>query len=257
VALDIVVVNYHTPEDLKLFLDSVDRFPPACPSTLTVIDVAAEAEVTTFDWAGGVGTVHGIIGNIGYARACNYGATRGSGDVIALFNADIEVTAGALDACHDALQAEASWGILGPRQIDNRRRLRHAGIFGTHAKPVHRGWQELDRGQYTDVRDAVTVSGSAYFVKRQVWNELTNCPQYRDIAPSALGAFLPTQHYYEETWCSYHAWAHDYRVIYFGPVTIFHQWHRASPVGGWAERQMPNSRDYFRSACDLHGIPRD
>lgn len=256
-ALDIIVVNYHTPDDLRLFRESLERYPPTCPSTLTVIDVATKARVFTFDWKGRPGVLHGVMNNIGYARACNYGAARTGGDVIALFNADIELTAGALDACHDALQANETWGILGPRQIDHRRRIRHAGIFGTHTKPVHRGWQEPDRGQYADIREAVTVSGSAYFVKRSVWNELTCCALYRDIAPDAQGAFLPTQHYYEETWCSYHAWAHGHRVMYFGSATIVHKWHRASPVGGWAERQMPISRDYFRSACDLHGIPRD
>lgn len=255
-SLDIVVVNYHTPEDLEHFLQSLNQYPPACDSSLTVIDVASEPYREGFEWEGGRGLKVGVIGNIGYARACNYAAANTCRNVLALFNADIELTEGALDECHDAL-LDSKWGILGPRQVDHRNRIRHAGIFGTHAKPVHRGWQEMNRGQYTDVCEAVTVSGSAYFVKRSVWNELTQCSLYRDIAPGALGAFLPTSHYYEETWCSYHAWAHGHRVIYYGPVTIVHKWHQASPVGGWAERQLPLSRDYFRSACDLHGIPRD
>lgn len=255
--LDIVAVNYHTPEDLQRLLQSLRDFPPTCDATLTVIDVATVPYTDPVKWPKGLGTMIGVIGNIGYARACNIGAANGTNDVVALFNADVEITAGSLDGCHDALVAHDDWGILGPRQIDDRRRLRHAGIFGTHAKPIHRGWSEGDRGQYTDVCEAVTVSGSAYFVKRSVWQELTECPLYRDIAPDAQGAFLPTAHYYEETWCSYHAWAHGHRVMYFGPVTLVHKWHRASPVGGWAERQLPISRDYFRSACDLHGIPRD
>lgn len=251
-----MVVNYHTPADLQRFLESANRHPPSCDATLTVIDVAVEPAVTDFTWSGGRGLVLGVANNIGYARACNYGATRGTNSVLALFNADVELSNGALDACHDAL-LENEWGILGPRQVDRRGRIRHAGIFGTHDKPVHRGWHEQDRGQYTDMCEAVTVSGAAYFVKRTVWNLLTCCPLYRDIAPDAQGAFLPTTHYYEETWCSYHAWAHGHRVMYFGACTIIHEWHQASPVGGWAERQMPLSRDYFRSACDLHQIPRD
>lgn len=256
-AIDIVVVNYHTPNDLELFLDSLNRHPPKCPATLTVIDVEVEPLVQEFAWAGGAGAAIGVANNIGYARACNYGASRGTHDIIALFNADVAVTAGAIDACHDELANNDNWGVLGPRQIDHNRRIRHAGIFGTHTNPSHRGWHEPDRGQHADVRSAVTVSGSAYFVKRRVWNELTRCPLYRDIAPDAQGALLPTHHYYEETWCSYHAWAHGYSVIYLGTTTIIHKWHQASPVGGWAEQQMPASRDYFRSACDHHGIPRD
>lgn len=258
VSIDLIVVNYHTPTDLDQFLASLDRHPPATAATLTVVDVAAGNRYEhTFDWAGGTARRHGIVSNIGYARACNLAADRGTSDVIALFNADIELSAGAVDDCHDALLAHSEWGIVGPRQVDHARRIRHAGIFGSHASPVHRGWREPDRGQYTDVREAVTVSGSAYFVKRTVWNDLTDCALFRDIAPDARGAFLPTAHYYEETWCSYHAWAHGHKVMYYGPATIIHKWHRASPVGGWAERQMPLSRDYFRSACDLHMIPRD
>jgi hypothetical protein len=101
------------------------------------------------------------------------------------------------------------------------------------------------------------VSGSAYFIKRKVWDFLTECPTYREVAPKARGAFLPTSHYFEETFCSYHAQAHGWKVMYYGPVVIRHEWHQASPVGGWAERQFPVSQKYFREACGRHGIPCD
>jgi hypothetical protein len=254
---DLVVVNYHTPTDLESFLDSLDRYPPMTEATLTVVDVDVTPYEETFRWAGGEGYRIGVAGNIGYARACNLAAARGNNDVIAFFNADVELTEGALDTCTEAIAGNPAWAILGPRQVDHHRRIRHAGIFGSHGSPVHRGWNEPDRGQHVDVRTAVTVSGSAYFVKRRVWDELTHCPLYREVAPDAQGAFLPTQHYYEETWCSYHAWAHHRQVIYFGHVTIVHKWHQASPVGGWAEQQMDASRDYFRAACQHHRIPHD
>lgn len=256
--IDLVVVNYHTPGDLELFLASLDRFPPAPGATLTVVDVETpDVEPVTVEWAGGTGRRIAAADNIGYARACNLAAQDGTGDVIAFFNADVEITDHSLDFCHAALIASDDWGALGPCQVDTRNRIRHAGIFGTNAVPVHRGWHEVYRSQYLDIRDAVTVSGSAYFIKRRVWDELTNCPLYRDSAPDATGAFLPTQHYYEETFCSYHAREHGHRVMYYGTVTMVHKWHQASPVGGWAERQMPISREYFRKACAHHGIACD
>jgi GT2 family glycosyltransferase len=258
VSIDLVVVNYRTPLDLAAFIESLNRHPPVVDATLTVVDVATtEAQPTTVAWAGGQARRYAATDNIGYGRACNLGALDGVGDVIALFNADVEVTEWAVDACHDALMAKPDWAVLGPRQIDEQRRIRHAGIFGTNTSPAHRGWQETDSGQYNDIQKAVTVSGSAYFVKRTVWEELTNCRLYREIAPHATGAFLPTSHYYEETWFSYHCRAHGHNVIYYGPVTIIHKWHRASPVGGWAEQQMPNSRNYFRYACQHHEISCD
>lgn len=256
--IDLVVVNYHTPHDLAAFLASLDRFPPTTCATLTVVDVeTTDTEPATIEWAAGTARRIAVSDNIGYARACNLGAQDGTGDIIGLFNADIEATAHAIDFCTAALVASDDWGALGPCQVDTRNRIRHAGIFGSNAAPVHRGWNEIHRNQYVDIREAVTISGSAYFIKRRVWDELTACPLYRDIAPDATGAFLPTSHYYEETYCSYHAREHGHRVMYYGPVTMVHKWHQASPVGGWAELQMPISREYFRKACAHHMMACD
>lgn len=257
-SIDLVVVNYRTPHDLDRFVASLNRFPPSGDVTLTIVDVAStNIEPATVEWTRGEARRIAVADNIGYARACNLAAEAATADVIGFFNADIEVTANALDFCEAALIAHDDWGALGPCQIDDHNRVRHAGIFGTPTAPVHRGWNETYRGQYADVTEAVTVSGSAYFIKRTVWDELTACPLYRDIAPEATGAFLPTSHYYEETYCSYHCWEHGHRVIYYGPITIVHKWHRASPVGGWAEQQMPISRELFRKACAHHGIACD
>lgn len=255
--MDVVVVNYHTPSDLDRFLDSLSRYPPSSPSTLTVVDVETEQRDGPLDWSAGEGRWIGTEDNVGYGRACNMASADGNDDIIGLFNADVEITPGSLQACADALAGHTDWSILGPCQIDSQNRIRHAGIFGTLASPAHRGWGEINRGQYTDVRDAITVSGSAFFVKRTAWTELTQCPIYRGIAPAEQGAFLPTPHYYEETWAAYHAQAHGMRVIYFGSVTLIHRWHRASPVGGWADQQMPISHKMFRAACDEHGIAHD
>lgn len=254
-SLDIAVVNYHTPNDLDAFLASLDRCPPDVETQLTVVDVASdEAQPTNIPWAAGIGRRYAVNDNIGYARACNLAAEDGTGDVIALFNADTELTPGALDTCYNALLSREDWAALGPCQVDRYNRIRHAGIFGSNSSPVHRGWSEVNQGQYDDIREAVTISGSAYFIKREVWSELTKCRFYQEVAPHARGAFLPTKHYYEETFCSLHCREHGYRVMYYGPVTMIHKWHQASPLGGWAEQQMPASREYFRLACANHGI---
>jgi GT2 family glycosyltransferase len=257
VSIDIVVVNYKSPQDLDEFIESLERHPIRASASLTIVEVDSEPYSHQFSWQGKPGRTIGVAGNIGYARACNLGALYGTRDHIAFFNADVVITKNAIDWCHDALERNPDWAVLGPCQLDHQNRVRHAGIFGSLDAPVHRGWNETYRGQYADVKDAVTVSGSAYFIRRKAWDELTHCPLYRDVAPDADGAFLPTQHYYEETWCSYHAHAHQLKVVYYGYVTIVHKWHRASPVGGWAEQQMPVSRDYFRKACDHHGIDHD
>jgi GT2 family glycosyltransferase len=265
-----VVVNYRTPKDLSTFCDSILAAPPQAEWRLTVVNSAAQPEdvlmlrkIHARFSAEGVG--HRLVGynehrNVGYARGCNTASLMASAfdhDYLAFFNADVVLPPGAVDACLAALEDHDDWAVLGPRQLDSRGRLTHAGIFGTLERPQHRAWQHYNGDQYGDVREAVTVSGSAYFIRRSVWDELTACPLYREVAPDAKGAFLPTNHYFEETYCSYHAQAHGWKVMYYGPVCVIHEWHKASPVGGWAETQFPISRRYFREACDVHGIKHD
>lgn len=264
-SLDVVVINYHTPHDLQAFLRSFVQFgPTGVDSTLTVIEVdsndgdrSESYEVETDDGQLVRASKIHLSSNVGYGRACNLAASCGEADVIALFNADVVLRAGVLTHCHNALMSHQDWGVLGPRQVDEQRKIVHAGIFGTNERPRHRGWKNPDHGQFADRLEAITVSGSAYFVKRELWEELWLCELYRELYPSALGAFLPTPHYYEETWCSYHARAHGWKVMYDGTVTVQHGWHKASPVGGWAEEQMKVSQQMFRDACDHHNILRD
>jgi GT2 family glycosyltransferase len=256
--IDIVVVNYKTPDDLDAFCSSVFNLEPTIPWTLTVVNVSPNIkDFMVADQAQRLGATHlPFEDNIGYARACNAGAAIGEQPIIALFNADVRLTPGAIDDCVHAMVANPTWGVLGPRQVDDNARMTHAGIFGTQDHPQHRSWLGTDGAAYADVQPAVTVSGAAYFIRRQVWDELTACPLYRQVA-DAEGAFLPTTHYFEETYCSYHAAVHGWEVIYFGPVRIIHRWHKASVVGGWAEQQFPLSQAIFRNACDVHGIPHD
>lgn len=260
--LDVVVVNYRTPGDLDAFLASYAAFPCFWPGGLTVVNVDPQpADGAVVDrWLGPLALNYlSFDTNVGYAVACNAGAQIGTGDVVAFFNADVVLRAEALTHCYEAIRANPSWGVLGPRQVNAENRLVGCGIFGSNTAPRQRAWMERDTGQCSDVRtDAVTVSGSAYFLRRAVWQMLTECPLYQKAAPGALGAFLPTPHYFEETYCSYHARAHSLEVVFFGPVVITHLWHRASPQGrDGADRLMTPSRELYRRALDIHGIAHE
>jgi len=168
--------------------------------------------------------------NVGYSAAINYMAKTSSAEIVGVLNGDVWMTS------EDCLNIEKIFAnnpdihILGPKL-------------------------------YKDQIDCVTVSGSAYFVRRDVWDTLTNNPKYRELYPDAVGAFLPTPHYYEETWCSYFARHLGYNVVYDGSVSIGHSWHASTPRPGQgvsqADRYFPISREIFRKACDYMGIERD
>jgi GT2 family glycosyltransferase len=201
--------------------------------------------------------------NVGYSYACNYMASKSKGDIIALLNGDVWFTSSDISSIQDVFDQNPDIHILGPKQRDERGFITHAGIIGTNTSPKHRGWREHDPSDllYRDRVECVTVSGSAYFVRREVWDAMTNHPEYRKIAPSAKGAFLPTPHYYEETWCSYFARHLGYNVVYDGSVSIGHSWHASTPRPGegvsHVDKYFPISREIFRKACDHFGIERD
>ena len=255
-ALDVVVVNYHNEDYLEAFIHSyVQNMWQGC--TLTVVDVETNEVFKPFKQTYSDVRLIATPENIGYARACNLGAALGEGRVILLANADTLLTSG-LRACYEALVERDDWGILGPRQVNEQHRITAGGIFGTEHSIGQRGWNDVDTGQYSDVReDAKSVSGSLYFIKRDLWNELTNCQYMQEMFPGIEGAFIPTRHYYEETCCSYHARHHGYKVVYYGPVVMFHYWHKASNIGGFAETQVEPSKALMRQFLDSHGIAHE
>jgi GT2 family glycosyltransferase len=244
---DVVVVNYQTPDLLEDFTRSFEAYCSA-GDTLTIVDVCPTRPL---------GTAHFTVAteeNIGFARACNVGARFGPNDVILFANADTLLSDG-LGECGAALMEHPGWAVLGPRQVDAMGRITSAGTFGSETQISPRGWQEYDDGQYNQVQDdAKSVSGSLYFIKRAVWDEMCACPLYQQAAPEAAGAFLPTPHYFEETFLSYHVRAHGYKVVYYGPVQMVHYWHRSSPHNGWADNQFNTSQMMMREACAIHGI---
>lgn len=259
-SITLVVVNYKDSHDLFEFISSYVDHPSEVPSQLVVVNnepEEADLKVARHFFAKGVVDLHMAQENLYYSGALNRASLFGDSDVIAFFNSDTKLTDGVIDSCYELLMSDPTYAVVGPAQLDSKDRVTHAGIFGTLAKPKHRGWKERWRPEFADVAPAVTVSGSAYFVKRSVYDELFECPIYRDLYPDVEGAFLPTTHYYEETWFSYHAQAHGYQVIYNGLSSMIHEWHKSTPVGGWAEQQMPKSRKMFRQMCDHHNIEHD
>lgn len=259
--VDVVVTNYHTMDDLHNFLMSYGH--DSVKSSLWVMNVEGTDEEgsLTQKWLekiDGERQHFAFPNNIGYAKSCNSGATMGDREVIAFFNADTQLYSNTLSKCHDALMANPDWGIVGPLQVNSDGQITSGGIYGTPTAPTHPAWMKRNPQDYRDARDAVTVIGSAFFIKRSVWNELYNCEIYREQYPNATGAFLETPHYYEETYCCYHAREHGWKVVFYGPAMMVHEWHKASPVGGAAEKTyMPISKQMFRDACAYHSIECD
>ena len=251
-AVDVVVVNYKTPDYLAQFWESyAEHAFEGC--TLTVVDV--DAPLDARDFFTDDKRLIFVPENIGYGKAVNLGATFGRNDVILIANADTQLTAD-FEFCYEALTLRDDWGALSPRQTDEGGKITHGGIFSYGAMLHHqRAWHEVDRGQCSDVRDdASMIGGALCFVKRSIWEMLTECPFYQAYQPGVRGAFLETTHYFEDTWFSDHLLAHGYRCVFYGPARMHHFWHRASAHGGWADQQFQPSLAKYREACLAHNI---
>lgn len=262
--IDLCVINYNTRPLLNRFLDVLHSDLHNTPKVWNLFIADNGSQDDSASWLKynferyKINKLY-INDNIGYSGACNQLAAAGSSNIIALLNADVWITSEALVRAQKIFDDNPDIHILGPKQRDENGLITHAGIVGTNTAPAHRGWRQSDFNDelYKDRVPCVTVSGSAYFIRREVWNTLTNHPKYQEMYPGATGAFLPTPHYYEETWCSYFARHLGYNVVYDGSVSIGHSWHKSSPVGGEADSKFKESQEIFRKACDYMGIERD
>lgn len=266
--IDLCVINYNTCSLLARFLDNLHFDLVGTPKVWNLHIADNGSSDRSQDWLEfNLDRYHVDTflknDNIGYSAACNLLASSSEAEIIALLNADVWMTSEDLVKIQNIFDENDDIHILGPKQRDEDGLITHAGIIGTNTAPAHRGWRQQDPHDvlYRDRMPCVTVSGSAYFIRRSVWDDLTNNSKYRELYPGAVGAFLPTPHYYEETWCSYFARHLGYNVVYDGSVSIGHSWHASSPKPGegfsQADSQFAVSREIFRSACDYMGIERD
>lgn len=259
--ISVIVTNYRTPYLIKEFVDSYTFQKCDVPTELIVIDVHPTEE-TTEEMANilkGVDSQYWPIDyNCGYSGACNFASTVAEYDTLAFFNSDTRLFDDTLTICHKYLRDNPGVGICGPLQVDSNGLVTHAGVFGTNERPQIRGWRSKSPDLFRDVRDdCVTVFGSAYFVRRECWEEMADHPKFKEMYPSCEGAMLPTRHYYEETWCSYFARHLGWKVAYVGDAIMVHEWHKSSPVGSVEGQVMRDSRDMFRETCDAFGILHD
>lgn len=255
-----MVVHFHTP-------DMTERFIQSCsPQVRQLVVMVNEATDEDYRWINNRDQEENVSffyneENVGYARAVNRGVSLippTPDGTIAIFNSDVVVPEGGIAHMEKSLWARDDVVIAGPLQVDLSGRVTHAGIFGTLERPHHRSFHQRRSPAVQDIRDdCVTVSGSAYFVKRWWWDHQTNDPDYQAVAPGAVGAFLPVQMYFEETFCSYFAKHRGKLIRYDGTVEFVHEWAKSSTDRPQVAAWMKESRETFRRACGELGIPCD
>lgn len=267
--VDLLVVNHNTKDKLKRLLDELHKDDNGS-WTLSISDNGSTDG--SVDWLAKNAHKYRIEhlyknANIGYARAVNMMAEDTDSKYLAALNGDVWMCSADAQAMVEFMNENEDVAIAGPKQRNEKNQITHGGIGGTHKQPRHLFWNAMDHEDALarNVRECVTVSGSAYFVRRSVWNALSSCPLYHEVHEDLLGepvegAMPALQHFYEETTVSYHLAAHPElgKVVYNGNVSIGHSWHSSSPIGSaYANRGFKEGQKFFRAFCDEHGIEHD
>jgi GT2 family glycosyltransferase len=264
--MDLVTICYQAHEETIEFFESVAEHADVPYRMIAVVNPGDRHQdmldivhagftmlAETENFSGGFVIINNE--NVGYAKAVNRGVaeSREAGSpIIAVLNNDVKFLPGTLSGVVDVFNESEDIAIVGPKQIDSTGKLTHGGIVPIgNGWDQHRFWMEQDHGQADDEFDAPMVSGSAMFTRRDIWEDMTACPQFTLAAPYADGAFLPTPHFFEETYYCYHVRLHGYRCRYTGKVSMIHEWHRSTTVGS---KDMEHPRTMFIEALKVHGF---
>lgn len=258
--IDIIVVNYKRYDLTYRFLDSFLYFFPKSDYTLTVVDnetsSGLEALQLSLDAYKNIKYLSSEE-NLGYAKAVNWAASETQSKYIGIFNNDVSfLNYDCIDRCIEFLEENPDVGVVGPKQLDSKGRLTHAGIIGSGDSPRHRAWLQPDSGEYNSPEEVVTVIGAAMIVRRSAWNAIMEDPIYRRHWPDALGAMPEHFLYYEETALNYMMPRFGYKVYYLGDAVCSHEWHQTIKEHG-DMNAFEESRELFRSLLDDMEILHD
>lgn len=171
--------------------------------------------------------------NEGFTGGCNVGirwALERGADYVLLLNNDTVVAPDFLDQLVRAAEAHPEVGIAGPKifNYDRPQQLWFAGTrtnysFGRRLALGHRGWGEVDVGQYDTPTRVGFLSGCAMLVRRKVF--------------TAVGTFDPAFFaYFEDADFCLRAAAAGFALLYVPQSRI---WHKAATSAGDSSSYSP------------------
>ncbi|WP_409345581.1 glycosyltransferase family 2 protein [Paenibacillus sp. MBLB4367] len=228
--VDFVIVTYHSEAVIGPCLESIFRYTPD-PKTVFVIDNGSEdgtlREASSFPNA--IILANGE--NAGYAKAANRGIRAGSGDVIAVMNADTKVTEGWLEPLLDCLLGDEKVALVGPKMINRHNQLVSTGTDWNWTMP---SFMEQNRqGLLEETRDCMVINGACFLMKRELTGRLGLMDE---------NYFF----YFEETDYCFQALHNGYRVVYCPQSLIYHEYENNTPLrSDMISKHWNDSRDYF------------
>lgn len=236
--VDVVVVNWNAGSQLRVCLDSIDRYGGAeVARTIVVDNGSVDGSEEAADDRSGVTLVR-TGANFGFGRACNVGARLATAQYLLFLNPDAALFA---DTAKQALSfmrdpASADVGICGVQLLDESGRVTRTcarfpsawGLFA-HAIGVDRlvprlghVMAEWDHGQ---TRQVDHVIGAFFLVRREVFDALHGFDERFFV-------------YLEDLDFSYRARQAGWRSVYLAEARAFH-------AGGGTSKQVKAMRLFY------------
>jgi GT2 family glycosyltransferase len=222
----VVVLNWNGLNDTLRCLESLAAAKVPSASVIVVDNGSRDDPVVQISRRFPEVTVLANVTNEGFAGGCNQGIAvaleRGAAYVL-LLNNDTTVAPDFLDHLVQAAETHRRAGMLGPKILfhDRPDRIWFAGnktnySFGRSLALGHRGWNEVDRGQYDKIESVGFLTGCAVLIRREL------------IAD--VGAFDPDFFaYFEDGDLCLRALAAGYQLLFVPRARV---WHRAATSGG-------------------------
>ncbi|GKU80701.1 glycosyltransferase family 2 protein [Niallia sp. NCCP-28] len=224
--LDIIIVTYNSERFIKDCLESIMNYTPVSKSIYIVDNGSVDG---TLPYLKSINDIYILEnkGNLGYSAAVNRGIRAGTGDIIAIFNADTRVTEGWLEPLIQCLYSDPKVAVVGPKMINSNNQIVACGTSWDWSMP---GFMDENRvGLLDEQRDCLVVNGACFLIKRE------NIP--------ILGLLDENYFFYfEETDYCFNANSLGYRVVFCPKSLIYHEHDFSSrnkphQVQFWAESE--------------------
>lgn len=241
--VSILIVHYNTPgllrQTLKGFFQSDTR------SSYEVIVVDNNPAQRVIPWVQKEFPAVRLLAsdtNVGFGQGMNLAMQQAVGRYYFIFNPDIAIFDGALDALVDYLDQQTDIGMVGPKLLNPDRTLQYScyrfmkpSVIFYRRLPLIRGLgfarRAVDAYQMKDwdheeIQDVDYLLGAALFV--------------RATAVEQVGGFDPAFFIYfeDQDWCR-RFWLSGWRVVYHPDIQLIH-YHRRETAEGSFFQQLKN-----------------
>ncbi len=172
-SVSIVTVTFNAARFLDGYCAALRRLAPA-PLEVIVVDNASDDDsVVRLRRELPAATVVAAERNLGFAAGSNRGAGAARGDVLLFLNPDTEAPPDLIAALGTPVWDDPTIGAAGPKLVFPDGRIQCAGgLLTANAVSGHRGWGEVDRGQYDAAVDVPYVAGAALAIRRALFAEM-------------------------------------------------------------------------------------